>query len=246
MSRLTPCAAALGTALLMLGAPASAIEATWSASTGLLPDQAGLGWALTDNASPEAPVLDGGVLALQTSSSSELMYYNLTGAALDMSAGAPYWIEGRVKYVSGGQTSGWWRAPIVFGIRADNGVTATLEIRNDLIFIRKGDNTLAQQAVVDTNGDFHTYRLEVAGSSVGSLVQVYQDGQLVLSQAAAWDTSSSANVFWGEASTLAYGRSEWTYVSTNLAAVPEPATAALGLAGLGVIALRARRRHRYA
>lgn len=246
MPRLTPCAAALGTALLMLGASASAVEATWSASSGLLPDQAGLGWALNDTASPEVPVLSNGVLTLQTSTSSELLYYSLDGAALDLGGPTPYWIEGRVQYVSGGQTSGWWRAPIFFAIRGDNGVLATLEIRNDLIFIRKGDNSLAQQAVVDTNDAFHTYRLEVAGTNAGSMVNVYQDGALVLSDDAAFSTSGAARVFWGDASGLAYGRSDWEYVSTNLAAVPEPATAALGLAGLGVIALRARRRQRNA
>ena len=242
MARLTSRTAALGLMLTMLGTTASAVEATWTAASGLLPDQAGLGWALTDNASPEAPVLSNDVLTLQTSTNSELLHYSLDGAALDMDTATPYWIEARVKYVSGGQTAGWWRAPIFLGIRAANGVLATLEIRSDLIFTRQGDNSLGQQAVVDTNGDFHTYRLELAGTAPGSMVNVYQDGLLVLSDNAAYDTTGSARVFWGDASTLAFGRSDWTYVSTNLAAVPEPTPAALFAAGLGVLAMRARRR----
>lgn len=233
------CAGAMG---LALSAPALAVEARWQAGSGQLPDAAGIGWVLTDSASPENPDLSGGVLTLQTSAQSETMQYSLTGTALDLDVATPYWIEGTMRFDSGSQAAGWWRAPATLGIRVANGVMATLDIRRDLIFIRQGDNTLGQQIAVDTDDDFHTYRLEMHGSSAGSLVRVYQDGLLVLSDNAAWDTTSSAIVFWGESSTLATGRHQWTEVATNLAAVPEPTTAALWLAGLGLMAARARRR----
>jgi hypothetical protein len=76
---------------------------------------------------------------------------------------------------------------------------------------------------VDTDGDFHTYRVEVDGLAAGSVVQVYYDGILTLTGALLADVlvaGNSPRVAWGDGTGGASGVSEWRYVWHNAAAVP--------------------------
>lgn len=234
---------------LLLGTAAQAEVATWYASSGLLPTQATPAWTLTDNANPEDPVLSDGVLTIATSAQAETMLYKMEGAAAALPDSGPYWMEATMQYVSGAWNTGWWRAPALMSIRFDNGRLAIAEFRRDSIFLRAGDNTAgAVNNSVDTDGAFHTYRMEVLGTASGSTVNLFQDGQLILSDNSVYNAGASTlGVSFGESSLLAYGVSRWTYVSHNMAAVatpvPEPASAALLLLGaLGVAATVRRRR----
>jgi hypothetical protein len=244
LSRSALCAAAG----LLLATTAHAEIATWHASSGLLPTQASPAWTLVDTANPENPILDNGVLTIGTSGQSELLYYRMDGAAVALPDSGPYWMEATMQYVSGGWTTSWWRAPALMSIRFDNGRIAIAEFRRDSIFLRAGDNTLGSvNNSVDTDDSFHTYRMEVLGTTSGSVVNLFQDGQLIVSDNSVYNAGSSMGVAFGEGSTLAYGVSRWTYVSHNMAAVaspvPEPTSAALLLlGGLGVAATVRRRR----
>jgi hypothetical protein len=245
--RILACWAAAG----IVGAlqPAAAALVTWSAAGGQLPDVAVPQWDLIDSASPENPALSSGVLTLGGSAVAEQMYYSMTGANTDYSSGPTYWLEARLRVNTQSLTAGWWRAPVTMGIGFAGGGLAVFELRRDYVFLRNGNNSVgAFSDLLDTDTDFHTWRMEVLGSTAGSIVNVYQDGNLVLSDNAVFNFGSGNRVFWGDSSVLAGGRSEWTDVSTNLARVnsPDPAVVSspgtLALASLGLLGAAAVRR----
>lgn len=228
--------------------PAQAALVSWQASSGLTPDAAVPQWQLLDSANPENPNLTGGVLTIGGNQIAEQMVYSMTGTDTDFSGGATYWLEARLRVNTQSLTGGWWRAPVTMGIGFDGGGLAIFELRRDSIYLRNGDNSLgALNNTVDTDTDFHLYRMEVLGSTAGSTVNVYQDGVLVLSDNAVYNFGRGNRVFWGDSSVIAGGRSEWTYVATNLAGgvtapnppqpAPEPGT--LALAALALLAARA-------
>ena len=223
---------------------AQALVTIWDGSSNLLPNQADSNWVLIDEGGG-TPDLSGGVLTIQTSGGhSSRQFYQMT--ATYFSGGAPFWMEAEMKFVSGSQTAGWWRSGGHMSIR-NNGKFAILEIRNDLIYLRDGDNSRSVQAVVDTDEAFHVYKLEVMGNATNSLVNVYQDGILVLSDPSLYSSGTGGAVTFGEASTLATGTTLWKRVSHNVAAVavvPEPETYSLLLAGLGLVAYAVRRNKR--
>ncbi len=238
-----------GALLLTVAAlPAGAALVTWHAAGGLTPDAADAQWQLTDSASPENPALSAGVLNLGGNQIAEQMYYSMSGANTDFSGGAAYWLEARLRVNSQSLTGGWWRAPVSMAIGFNGGGLAIFELRRDSIYLRNGDNSQgALNNSVDTDSDFHLYRMEVLGSAVGSTVNVYQDGVLVLSDNSVYNAGGGNRVFWGDASIIAGGQSDWTYVATNLGATPTPTPptqpmpepGSLALAALALLAARA-------
>lgn len=223
----------------LLAGPASAAVITWDAASGLLPDQAGP-WTLADGSSAHDPTLASGVMTLTTEADySRYMYYELGGAGVAFPGSGSYWVEATLKVDSAATVPGWWRAPVVIGMGFDNGNFATLELASDSAWIRDGNNSSSAWATVDTDDAFHTWRLEVDGQDAGAQVRVYQDGIEILAAPGVFYNGGTRSVFWGDATVLSYGTSEWQTVSTNLAVVPVPAAAWLlgsavaGLAGLG-------------
>jgi hypothetical protein len=204
-------------------APSSAmgaIQSSWQATSGLLPTQVSPPWTLNDNASPEDPVLGAQFLTLSTSEFSENMWYLLTEPAVDTSGS--FYIEAIVRFVSG-LASELSRAPIRIGFTSAPGVGNALNIGVDEVFFNTGDLTKGPSASVDTDGDFHTYRIEV--TSTGSLSLLY-DGVPTLTGSTFSHVGFNGlqeRVFWGEQSVLAQGTSEWeSFVVADLSAVPEP------------------------
>lgn len=231
--------------------PVQAAIVTWDGASGTTPNAAVPQWDLVDNASPEDPALSAGVLTIGGTAIAEQMYYSMDGANADFSGQTSYWLEARLRVNTQSLTSGWWRAPVTMGIGFAGGGLAIFELRRDYVYLRDGDNSRAAfRNDLDTDDLFHTWRMEVLGSTAGSTVNIYQDGNLVLSDNSVYNYGSGDRVFWGDASIIAGGRSEWTYVSTNLAAVtgtgttPVSAPGSLALAGVGLLALGAVRRPR--
>jgi hypothetical protein len=93
-------------------------------------------------------------------------------------------------------------------------------------------------AFVDTNGQFHTYRIE---ADFAGNFDVYYDGVLTLEGASF--SSASANgtvprVIWGLLSSSSTGTAEFEYIEHNAGVPAVPALGGLG-AALVVVALAA-------
>lgn len=198
---------------------------SWQASSGNTPDQIANAWTLVDTANPEMPVLVNGVLTLSTSQQAESMYYDQRAPLLDTSS--PFFIETRVRYVSG-STELPSRAPITILFTTARNVGNALFIEHDRVFFNTQNITAGPKVSVDTNDVFHTYRINYDGS--GGLTLLY-DGRTILTGStfnSALFNGETPRILWGEFSGAAYGVSEWQYFAHNAAiAVPEPSSIAM-------------------
>lgn len=209
---------------------------SWEASSGLLPTQIGQPWTLVDTASPEDPVLGSQFLTISTSQDAENMFYIQSGSTVDTSG--PFFMEARVRFASGSSATPS-RAPISISFTTTPNVGNALFIGHDEVFFNTGDgNTKGPSASVDTDGAFHTYRIDV--SATGALSLRY-DGTLVLTgqtfTSAAFN-GSTQRILWGEGSSFATGTSEWASFTHNalaaeFPAVPQPSS--LFLFAVGVV-----------
>ena len=204
----------------------------WQAASGLLPDQISPAWTLIDSATIENPALVGGVLTLSTSVEAENMAYIQTEPLIDTVS--PFYIEARVRYVSGFSSSAA-RAPIIIGLTTAPNIGNILFIGEDEVFFNVANHTAGAKISVDTNDAFHTYRIEYDGA--GGLNLLYDGGAILTGSTfdSAPFNGSQQRIFWGEASLLTYGVSEWISVEHN-ALVPIPAAIwlfASAFAGLG-------------
>ncbi|MBX3058501.1 MAG: hypothetical protein KF770_18720 [Anaerolineae bacterium] len=188
-------------------------EVIYDASTGLFPEEVCPKWTLIDRATPEDPTLSGDKLVISTSANSEQIFY----IQYDLAISYPLMIEARVKRVSG-STSSTLREPIAIGftIKPDEGnaLGNTLYIGNDVVFLLAPSGR-GDVASVDTDDEFHNYRLEVDATGA---VQVYYDDVLELTGAAYSNVGTHGlveRIYWGQFSILANGASEWELVKHN-------------------------------
>lgn len=217
--------------LLALSTPAWATDVIpdWSATTGL-PTATSPPWAQTGSDATQAA----GVLTISTASAAENTYYlqdTTANPSFSTLAGAS--IEARVRYVSGAAASSARDAAVV-ALTHGGGWGNALFVGNGVIFIGAGENTRGASAVIDTSV-FHTYRIDLGAGGIGAATfNVYVDDVAALTGStynSGLDNGSAQLVFWGEASAVAYGTSQWQFVR-DAAPVPEPASGALFAAGL--------------
>lgn len=227
--------ALLLSALLLLPTPSFAgFVSTWTASSGLRPDQIFPAWTLNDTASPENPVLSGGALTLATSPDVELMSYIQSGSLVDTSG--DFYIEATVKRISGSSSSSN-RAPIAIGFTTVGSLGNILFIGNDEMFFLTAADAKGATASVQTDDAFHTYRIEVSSSGA---IKVFYDSVEKLTSATVNNSSingSTPRVLWGEGTILASGTSEWQSVSHNALAQPVPEPPSFLLLGVGAALL---------
>lgn len=157
----------------------------WNATSGLMPNQITPPWTLTNSASPEVPVLGSQFLTLSTSTNAENMYYDHTGPTVETSSS--FYMEARLRFVSGSNSVSW-RAPIAIAFTTAPNVGGVLFIRGDEVFFNTADAVAGPSAFVDTDGAFHTYRIEVAPT--GSLALLYDGNSILTGQ-----TFTSASSF---------------------------------------------------
>jgi hypothetical protein len=229
--------AVLAGSCLATAAPAAVIT-DWDAGSGLKPDQVSPAWYFGGD---QNATLSGGALNIVGRT-----YYEHgpeTIPAIDTSMGVD--VELSFRYVSGYTTLDSRDAITVF-VTQGAGYGVGFYIGDDRLFLNNGNVSRGDTAYLDTH-DFHTYRLVVGAadplSSVAS-VQVYRDGVAALSGSTYYSIPANGTDMrfgFGGGSYYASGTSDWAFVR-NTAAVPEPASWAMMLAGFGAVGGALRRR----
>jgi hypothetical protein len=219
-------------------APVAARGATviWDASSGLLPDQNSPPFTRIDTAASD-PVLAGGAMTLATTiGGNDILGYRQSGAQLDVPANLR--IEARLRLVSG-SSSEPNRAPAGIGFVPAPGAVNFLWIDADAIFLNLPGDVRGPVATVDTDDAFHTYRIEVTGTAVGSPIRVFYDNGAVpvLTGTLFPSASGEADIDWGDLSEAVGGVSEWQHFEHNAGAVPEPGMAMISTAALALCAM---------
>ena len=211
---------------LLLASSAQAGLVEWAATMGLLPDQVNPPWTLTDTAVPEDPVLAPTYVTLSTSEDSEVMLYIQSGA--QVSIPDTLTIEVRMRLVSGMGNPQRPPAHVCFTLSPNYGNCLAIDI--DEIYFHKSLFTKGLSAFVDTDGDFHTYVIEIDG--LGNISASY-DGVPTLTGVAFTSEDfnrSEPRVSWGTHSIRSHGVSEWEYVRHNAGPAQVPALGPWGLA----------------
>jgi hypothetical protein len=215
---------------ILLASSAHARIVEWDATMGLLPEQVNPPWALVDSAEPEAPALASTYITLSTSASSERMYYIHSGD--EVSIPDTLTIEARMRLVSGVGASFPARPPahVCFTLSPSYGNCLAIDI--DEIYLHSGPALKGSSALVDTDGDFHTYVIEIDGR--GNISTSYDGVPTLTGVAFTFEDFNGLvpRVSWGTHSIQSHGVSEWEYVRHN--AGPEHVPA-LGLGGLALL-----------
>jgi hypothetical protein len=235
-------AALAATLLLPTGAAMAASSFSWTAESGLRPNEVAGGMTLIDTSPGRDPVLTGSVLRIHTDAHPEVMIYRHEGAALDWTGALQ--IDARLMLGPGsssntGTASPRSHASIVFVDEA--GFGNALFFAPDRVFLLGPGDTLGASATIVPDGDFHNWRVWVSGPGEGSTVTVWQDDALVLSGAlfglSPFVPGGAIN--FGDGTIAAGGQSMWTAFSYDAAsAVPEPQGWLLGAVGLALVGWR--------
>ncbi len=184
-------------------------NAVWEASSGEFPDSICPEWSLSNTGSP-APYFEGDTLILQSDELSDIILFGQAAPAYSIID--TLIIEFEMKYVSSTVTN---PAREVCGIALHMGsqVGNYLWIGPDDIYLLAGWDTIGDQATVDTDDDFHIYRIEI----IGSTINVFYDNTLTLTE----NTFSNANfsaqpqIGWGDQTATASGITKWLYFYHN-------------------------------
>ncbi len=210
---------ALVCAMLISSLPFGVARATshsvvtlWEASSGDHPtEHAPLPWNLFDDATPEEPVLSGGILTLSTSVNAERMTYKQSAAEISMPSTLV--IEFEMRMVSG-STSSSARGPVAVPFAVSPSTGNGFQIDVDKVFLNVSNVVPDTPAFVDTDDTFHTYRIEVTGS----VITVYQDDVQILTGSTYTDPAvfgTDLLIGWGMNSSLSHGVSEWKSFQHN-------------------------------
>jgi hypothetical protein len=194
----------------------------WDAASGDFPN-ALCPWTLVDTATPEAPVLAGGVLTIATSERTELLHYQQTS---DLDIPDTLLISARVRVVSETHLAGNPRRGVAIGFMTTATAGNFLWVGRDTVFIWSG---LAQQgatAFVDTDDQSHEYLIEVQGTSV----LVYQDDILILSGGLVDHPAMTGTppIYWGDITLSSSAVSQWQSVKHNASTLPCESVSGVG------------------
>ena len=147
----------------------------WSASSGLRPDQASTNWSYHGESLSIRPTFYQDVMLISTTLNRRVSYFESAGC-LDMPNNLT--IEFKARF--------WERnacvdtvspAAVFFGL--GGGLGGVLYLGHDDVWLSGGNNTRgAGTKSVDTDNLFHTYRIELAGVTVGSAINVYYDNSI--------------------------------------------------------------------
>ncbi len=198
---------------MCLALPAIAAEVTWSAATGLLPENACPAWTLGTNVAN--PSLTAGGLEFSTGACGSNMFYLQSGA--DIVIPDTMVVEARLVIDAGSECVGpcghqRQAAAICITTAPQVGVLAYVGPGEVLL---TGANCASAFVANVANAGAHTYKVVIVN---GTSVTMYFDDAPVLTSTtyiSAPDHASEPRVLWGEGSSFAYGTSHWLWVRHN-------------------------------
>jgi hypothetical protein len=188
----------------------SPFGAEWDASSAMFPDQVCPAWTEGDTADVEVPTFSAGELVLGTDSGPELLFYRQTAPLL--SVPDPLVIEARLKFVSG-------TTSMIHAIAGVSFFDATqgndLFVGQDEIFLLQDAVTRGASASIQTDDDFHTYRIEMDATGA---IRVSVDGALLLT-GMAFSAAGGPKIDFGDVTDDpdVTGSAEWDFVHHNAA-----------------------------
>jgi hypothetical protein len=185
----------------------------WNGSTHLMPNQVCPPSALYQNTSPLMPYFDGDSLVINTPAQDKYMYYGQSGSALSIPDTLA--VEFQMRFVSGG-TNDPTRVPAHAYINLANSTWNILMIGNDEIFLWSASGVKGPSAYVDTDGAFHTYRIEVIGYHN---IRVFYDNNLALIGVTIPSVSAIPDIRFGKSAGFCWGVSKWLSFKHNASAV---------------------------
>lgn len=188
-------------------APVYDYTSEWSATEGLLPEEVCPPWRLGTDPDLPAPVLTGEYIEIATTEADPVMYYDQWSPLMLPTDSVT--IEARMRFVTGGGTPSAVHAQIAFVLQPSTGNRFWIGQDSVYLQVQGGPPVTAD---VDTDDDFHTYRLEI--QNLGP-IQVYQDDSLVLTGATYLDASDFPDfvrIYWGDGTSFGWGTSYWQYV----------------------------------
>lgn len=192
---------------------AGSANVEWLATSGQLPTNVCPTWAVDESAATD-PVITNGVLVIDTTSDGENVYYNHAAGNLAATPTSVVVIEAKVRLISGAAAAAW-RSPAGLFARLNNGKKLVLNIEAGKIFLNSDENARGPEANVDTTTAAKTYRVEA--NLATNAVTVAVDGTPTLTGTMFTDPNSTANqIAFGEASSFAYGKSEWHSFKHNV------------------------------
>ncbi|MCH7947656.1 MAG: hypothetical protein IIC66_07660 [candidate division Zixibacteria bacterium] len=185
----------------------------WEASKGVFPELSCPQWNVFAGAIPDTPAFIDSYLRLNTGPPASLAYF-YEQLLTDIIRPDVWVIEARMQYISGQVSLFDWSAPVSIGFAVSEDSANTLEISKDTIFVRSAVGARGPEALVDTDDEFHTYRIEIDSMSI---VQVFWDDSLVITHSlveGSWSLNGRG-LYWGDISGVSYGESHWEYVKHN-------------------------------
>ncbi len=199
---------------------AFAAQSLWEGTAPVLPDQVNPPWTLVTSGQVSAYRDNDGssvVAYLVSTQAVDNVYYEQSGAAIEMTNQLV--ISTVVKIVSGTTTTtNQGLAGITFTTAPNVGGALWFGPSN--IFISVVGDVVGSSANLNTTTNYHTYRIEVQGTTNGGPYTVFHDGTAVLAGTLYTSTNFGAapRIQWGEISPMAYGESRWYHISHNAAA----------------------------
>ena len=182
-------------------------NSSWDVVNGLPPDFECTPWTPIDSATPEDPVIFDGRLSLLTSAGAEDMHYRQEGPELMPQSTVV--ISATTRLRSNNTTSTAVSAlEIGFFLGGKGNI---LRIEDAGIFLMQSATARGPSYATMTNDIPHEYRIEMVTSGA---ITIFYDNTQVLT-GSAYSTVDIDAIWFGDASTAAYGESWWYKVSHN-------------------------------
>jgi parallel beta-helix repeat protein len=182
----------------------------WNGTGTKMPDEDCPGWNYTNSDSP-LPLWDSDTLVLTSEEEADMSYYWQENPVYSPSDTLV--IGFKLRYISG-TTSLSTRTHSAVSINAGSQMGNYLWIGQDEMFLLSDMNTRGEQALFDTDENYHDYRIEIIS---GTNIKVYYDDALVLNGSTFSDASFSSGpqIGWGDLSENASGISRWFHFMHN-------------------------------